>query len=216
MSSPDSTDAFVDNLLAWYEKNGRHELPWRAQDASPFEVLVAELMLQKTSAGQVLDVYEDFVEKYPSPESLLEVPEHELADDIGSLGLRKRSRYFREASERLVENYEGTVPDNRSELLELHGVGEYSAASVLAHAFGKDVAAVDTNVARILSRAFGLSGGEEARAEENWRLAQELLPAGRSSDFTHALIDLGAEVCTPADPDCENCPVESTCEYAEE
>lgn len=213
MTTSNRSEVFVENLLAWYETNGRHDLPWRADDATPFSVLIAELMLQQTSAGQVLNVYGDFVQKYPTPESILDTPEEELTDDIESLGLRKRTRYFREASERLVESYDSSVPDTRSELLELQGVGEYTATSVLAHAFGKDVAAVDTNVARILSRVFGLDCGETPEASENWESAEELLPPGRSSDYIHALIDFGAVVCTATSPNCADCPVGNICEY---
>lgn len=122
MPSSDQSAFFIENLLTWYEENGRHALPWRADAATPFNVLVAEFMLQQTSAGQVLDVYGDFVQKYPTPKSILDTPQEELADDIESLGLRKRTRYFREASEQLVENHNSTVPDTRSELLELQGV----------------------------------------------------------------------------------------------
>lgn len=216
MSSVNQSAVFVENLLTWYEENGRHSLPWRADDATPFNVLVAEFMLQQTSAGQVLNVYGDFVQKYPTPESILDTPQEELADDIESLGLRKRTRYVREASEQLVENHNSTVPNTRAELLELQGVGEYTANSVLAHAFEKDVAAVDTNVARILSRVFGLDCGDKPEASENWELAEELLPSERSSDYIHALIDFGAEVCTASNPSCESCPLDGICEYSPE
>lgn len=216
MESLDQADAFIDELLAWYEQNGRHDLPWRAPSTSPFEVLVAELMLQQTSAKQVLNVYEDFVAKYPTPEMILDASIDELGDDIESLGLRKRARYFRETSEELVENHDSTVPDTKSDLLELQGVGEYTAACTLSHAFGKDAAAVDTNVARILSRVFGIGCEDDPEAEMNWEIAGELCPAGKSSDYIHALIDLGAATCTAASPECEECPVEDVCEYRKE
>lgn len=216
MTSLNRSVVFADNLLDWYEENGRHGLPWRAEDTTPFEMLIAEFMLQQTSAGQVLNVYGDFVQKYPTPESILDTSQEELADAIASLGLRKRARYFRETSEQLVESYESTVPDGRSGLLELQGVGEYTAASILAHAFEKDVAAVDTNVARILSRVFGLDYGDNPEASENWELAEDLLPSGRSSDYIHALIDFGAEVCTARNPQCEDCLMGEICEYSPE
>ncbi|AEH36780.1 base excision DNA repair protein [Halopiger xanaduensis] len=204
---------FVDRLLDWYEEHGRRGLPWRAADASPFEVLVAELMLQQTSARQVLNVYDAFVETYPTPESILETPRERLADDIEPLGLRKRTRYFYEASEQLVAEHDGAVPNDRSELLELRGVGEYTAASVLAHGFEKDVAAVDTNVARVLSRVFGLDRETEPEANENWVVAELLLPPDRGSDYVHAFIDFGAAVCTATDPNCESCPAGPVCEF---
>lgn len=213
MVPPNRGTVFVDRLLAWYEENGRHGLPWRADDASPFDVLVAEFMLQQTSAEQVLNVYEEFIEKYPTPESILETPQERLAEDIGSLGLKKRTRYLYKASEQLVEDHDSTVPNSRSGLLELQGVGEYTAASVLAHGFGKDVAAVDTNVARILSRVFDLNRENEPAANENWVIAEVLLPPGRSSNYIHALIDFGAEVCTASNPNCEECPANTICEF---
>ena len=216
MVTSNRREVFIENLFAWYQTNGRHDLPWRADDALPFNVLIAEFMLQQTSAGQVLNVYDDFVQKYPTPESILNTPQEELADDIESLGLRKRTRYFRKASEQLVENHDSSVPSTRSELRKLPGVGEYTATSVLAHAYEKDVAAVDTNVARILSRVFGLDCGDKPEASENWKLAEELLPSGRSSDYIHALIDFGAEVCTASNPCCESCPLEDICEYSSE
>lgn len=137
----------------------------------------------------MLNVYGDFVQKYPSPESILDTPQEELADDIESLGLRKRTRYFREASDQLVVKYDSTVPNTRSELLELQGVGEYTATSVLAHAFEKDVAAVDTNVARILCRVFGHDCGDKPEASENWELAEDLLPQDEAAiTFTRSSI----------------------------
>ena len=213
MDSPNWGTVFVDRLLEWYEENGRHGLPWRVDDASPFAVLVAEFMLQQTSAAQVLNVYEEFVEKYPTPESILETPRERLAEDIESLGLKKRTRYLHESSEQLVEDHDGAVPNSRTKLLELRGVGEYTAASVLAHGFEEDVAAVDTNVARILSRVFDLGRENEPEASEIWVLAEVLLPPGRSSDYLHALIDFGAEVCTSTNPSCEDCPANTVCEF---
>ena len=122
MSSHPNCDAFVDNLLTWYDDNGRHGLPWRENDASPFEVLVAELMLQQTSVEQVREVFEEFVEKFPDPESVVAVSEEEITEEIEPLGLQKRTKYFREASHRIIEQHGGDVPDDRSELLDLHGV----------------------------------------------------------------------------------------------
>lgn len=213
MDTSNRGTVFVDRLLAWYEENGRHGLPWRADDTTPFNVLVAEFMLQQTSAAQVLNVYEEFIERYPTPESILETPQERLAEDIESLGLKKRTRYLYESSEQLVEDHNSTVPNSRSGLLELQGVGEYTAASVLAHGFEKDVAAVDTNVARILSRVFDLDREDEPAANENWVLAEVLLPPGQSSDYIHAFIDFGAEVCTATAPNCVTCPADTICEF---
>lgn len=211
--SNERAKAIVKSLLEWYDEHGRHDLPWRDRDASPYEVLVAELMLQQTSAEQVRRVFEEFVEKYPNLESIVDASEEAIEKEIEPLGLRKRSEYFLQASEQIVERHGGDVPDTQSELLDLHGVGDYSAASVLAHAFEEDAAAVDTNVARILSRVFGLDAADDPSASENWELAERLAPSGRCGDYLHALIDFGAAVCTASDPDCANCPLEDSCEY---
>jgi len=209
-------EAFVGGLLEWYEENGRHGLPWRDPTASPFEVLVAELMLQKTSAEQVSGVFDGFVDEYPDPESVVDASEKEIAEEIEPLGLQKRVGYFERANEQIVERHGGDVPGEREELLNLHGVGEYTAASVLAHAYERDVAAVDTNVARILSRVFGLDAADDPTADELWERAGELAPPGRCSDYLHALVDFGAAVCSPTGPNCEDCPFEECCEYRAE
>lgn len=223
MTTPDGAvhpmtkdDGFVDELLRWYDENGRHDLPWRDPSRSPFEVLVAELMLQKTSAKQVLGVFDDFVEEYPDPQSIVDAPDREIVEEVESLGLRKRVSYFERSSNQIVERHGGDVPDDRNDLLNLHGVGEYTAGSVLAHAYERDVAAVDTNVARILSRVYGLDATDTPNAAELGDRAEELAPTGRCSDYLHALIDLGAEVCTPTEPDCVNCPIKVYCEYSPE
>ena len=196
-------------ILAWYDSEGRHGLPWRDPDASAFEVLVAELMLQRTSVEQVIPVYPEFVERYPTPDAVVRADESDLAGRVRPLGLAKRVEYLKRASERIVGEYDGRVPSDRSELLELRGVGEYTARSVLAHAHGEDVPAVDTNVARILSRLHDL----DAEADDLRERAEHLSPEGRGSDFTHALIDFGAKVCTAANPKCADCFVRDACEY---
>lgn len=177
-------------------------------------MLVAEFMLQRTSAGQVIEVFEPFVERYSDARSVADTSVEELSDALAPLGLRKRAGFLKRTSELLVKRHGGDVPKDRGQLLELPGVGEYTAASVLAHAYGEDVAAVDTNVERILSRAFDLGGTDASNAVEIRELAERLSPSGRSGDFLHALIDFGAAVCTASNPDCGNCPLEETCEYA--
>ena len=196
-------------ILAWYDSEGRHDLPWRDPDVSAFEVLVAEFMLQRTSVEQVLRVYPEFVDRYPTSNAVVRADEPDLAEKFRPLGLTKRVEYLKRASERIVEEYDGRIPNDRSALLELHGVGEYTARSVLAHAHGEDAPAVDTNVARILSRLYGLDTGSKDLHER----AEQLAPDGRGSDFTHALIDFGAEVCTAVDPKCADCLVRDACEY---
>ena len=212
---PDRENRFIDRILEWYDSHGRHDLPWRASDAAPFEVLVAEIMLQQTSVGQVLGVYPDFVEGHPAPTAIVNTAEADLAEEIRPLGLSKRVEYFTRVSEQILEEHDGRVPTEPSDLLELHGVGEYTARSVLARAHGEDVPAVDTNVERVLSRAFESSLGDEPSADDIQGIAERIVPEGSSSDFTHALIDFGGRVCTATDPNCADCVVRGVCDYYE-
>lgn len=213
--SPDQEDRFVNRILEWYDSNGRHDLPWRASDASPFEVLVAELMLQRTSVEQVMNVYPEFVERYQTPDAVVDTAEADLAEDIQALGLSKRVEYFVRVCDRLIGEYDGRVPDERSKLLDLHGVGEYTVRSVLAHAYGKDTPAVDTNVERVLLRTFQSEIESDPSADDLQRMAERLAPGGSSGDFTHALIDFGGQVCTATDPSCAECAARGLCDYYE-
>jgi len=211
----DTDERFVAELLAWYETNGRHDLAWRTADAPAFEVLVAELMLQQTTVEQVRNVYSEFVDRYPTPEAVVDADRTRIAALIEPLGLPRRVEYLVRAAERLCTEHDGRVPSNRSDLLDLHGVGEYTARSVLSHAYGRDEPAVDTNVTRVLSRVFRSETGQDPSPAELHGLADRLVPGGSSSDFTHALIDFGAEMCTATDPNCDDCPTRDVCEYYE-
>ena len=201
---------FVEPLLQWYQEHGRHSLPWRADERTPFEVLVAEILLQRTTASAVSGVYVPFVARYPTPECVVAAPSHDLAERIAPLGLRKRARYLERCSSELLARHGGDVPRSRTELVALHGVGEYTARSVLAHAFDADMAAVDTNVRRLVSRFFGVDPDSVAIDV----LAQTLVPPERSSDFLHAMLDFAAAVCAARSPDCDDCGLESDCRHA--
>lgn len=206
---------FTNRILTWYENEGRHGLPWRQRDVSPFHILIAEFLLQQTRAEQVEGVFTQLVQKYRTPRDVVasESAEQDLKTLIEQIGLVKRAKYIRKSAEQIVEQHDGTVPDNYSELSALHGVGDYTAYSVLTHAHGANVGVVDTNVARILSRVFGLEYVDEPYTDEYWELAQRLVPTGRASDYNYALIDFGAEICTLDSPDCPTCPLNNICEF---
>lgn len=204
---PSSSRPLTGPLLRWYGKHGRHGLPWRAADRSPFELLVAEILLQRTTAAAVSGAYVPFVTRYPTPEAVVAAPSGEIEDRIAPLGLSKRARFIERCSGQLLDRHSGRVPRCRDELAELHGVGAYTARSVAVHAFGEDVSAVDTNVRRLISRVFGLERDSDAIAV----LADEIVPADRSSDFLHAALDFAADVCTPRNPECGDCPLGDDC-----
>jgi len=153
--SPRQTESFLDPLLEWYEMNGRHDLPWREPERSAFQLLIAEILLQKTRAEAVTGAYVPLMARYPTPEAFVSAPIDEIEGRISSLGLSKRAAYIRRCSGQLLARHGGTVPRTRSELLDLHGVGEYTARSVLIHTGREGISAVDSNVERLLPRFFG-------------------------------------------------------------
>lgn len=203
----DPQRTFVGPLLAWHEANGRHQLPWREPDRSAFEILVAEILLQRTTAASVAGAYRPILARYPSPEAVVAARPEAIERRIAPLGLAKRAAFIHRSAERLLARHSGEVPDCGQDLLELHGVGEYTARSVLIHAFGEDIAAIDTNVRRLLSRFFDVSPDSEALVH----LADALAPAQRGSEFQHAMLDFAADVCTARTPQCETCRLRAHC-----
>jgi len=201
---------FAKPLLDWYHEHGRHSLPWREDSQTPFEILVAEVLLQRTTASAVSGAYVPFVTRYPTPECVVAASSDELAERIAPLGLTKRARYLARCSAELLARHGGEVPQRRSELLSIHGIGEYTARSVLVHAFGAQTTAVDTNVRRLVSRFFGIDPGSIGVDV----VADAVVPQERSSDFLHAMLDFAADVCTAREPACRRCPLESRCRYA--
>lgn len=206
---------FQQHLLAWYNQNGRR-FPWR-ETSDPYAILIAEKLLQQTRAGEsVASAYQVLLSTYPSPEALSEAKLADVTAIVQPLGLAYRAAELIDLAAGLVSLHGGAVPNDLSSLMVLTGVGDYSARAVLSFAFGYDVAVVDTNVARIFYRVFDIPGrmpSNPARKRRLIDLATALLPAGQARQFNLALLDLGALVCTPRSPDCEDCPVLKYCNY---
>lgn len=207
------SNKFVQSVLNWHRENGRHHLPWR-QSTDPYEILVAEFLLQKTTAEQVKEVYPKFLDRFPRAEDLAESSREEILSVIGDLGLVYRADRMKKVAEELLENYGAKVPKEIEKLLELKGVGNYTANSVLCYAFGEPRPIVDTNVGRILKRVFRVEIEGRLRQSKNlWSLAGELVPEGEAKEYNFGLLDLGALVCHKNDPECTNCPVKNICSY---
>jgi len=197
----------VEPLLDWHEKNGRHYLPWRAPGRPAFEILVAEILLQRTTADAVSGAYAPFVARYASPEAVAAAPSDSVEKRIEPLGLVKRAEFIQQCSHQLLARHAGRVPQHYSDLLALHGVGEYTARSVLIHAFDREVSAVDTNVRRLISRFFDIDPDSGAITS----VADALAPSDRSSEFQHAMLDFAADVCLARSPQCDTCPLSQDC-----
>lgn len=189
-------------LLDWYRDNGR-DLPWRAT-SDPWAILVSEVMSQQTQISRVVPAWTAFMDRFPTPAELARADRGELITLWAGLGYQRRAINLQRAAE---EIHRSGWPTDVAGLMQLPGVGPYTAAAVACFAFGVPVAAVDTNVKRILSRWRGepLSGPALSEA------ADAELPDGHAADWGQALMDLGAMVCRPRNPLCDSCPAEDWC-----
>ncbi|HNH48036.1 MAG TPA: A/G-specific adenine glycosylase, partial [Myxococcota bacterium] len=197
----------TDALISWYQQS-RRTMPWR-EEVSPYRTLVSELMLQQTRVETVIPYFERFMRSFPTEQALAEAPLERVLEHWSGLGYYSRARNLHAAARKVVEL--GGFPQTVAGLLELPGVGPYTAGAIASIALGLDAPLVDGNVERVLCR-------HDARAEdpvkikkELWERATFLLPKGQASDFNQALMELGATVCTPSSPRCLFCPIRSTC-----
>jgi A/G-specific adenine glycosylase len=188
-------------LLTWYRAHAR-ELPWR-QEPDPYRVLVSEFMLQQTQAARVVPFYERFVAAYPSIEELAAAALADVISLWSGLGYNTRAKRLRETARIIADR---GWPSSVDDLQQLPGVGPYTASAIASIAFGKRVPALDTNVRRVLSRWHG-----EPLDGRGLRLAAETDLADDAGAWNQALMDLGASVCRPRQPRCDQCPVENWC-----
>lgn len=204
-----------EQVLSWFDSHGRR-FPWRDTD-NAYEILVAEKLLQRTAARKtVVQAYNQIITDYPSASALACAPELRLREVLEPLGMHYRSAELISAAKQIRDDYDGEMPRTLNSLESLVGIGSYTARAILCFAYHVDVPIVDVNVARILYRLFELPGSlptNPARKQSLLDLAEGLLPMGSSRDFNLALVDLGALVCTPSDPDCLMCPLLGECIY---
>ncbi|MEM2058304.1 MAG: hypothetical protein QXO76_08660 [Thermoproteota archaeon] len=203
--------------MQWWESH-KKDYPWR-RTSDPYKILIAELLLRKTTAKQVEAVYEKFLSKYPDPVALSRASERELKDVITPLGMEhKRAVLLKKVGYEIVRRHSGRLPASREELMQIPGVGPYVANAVLCFAYGRDVPLVDTNAVRIFQRVFGFRP-RRRRARDDprlWNLATQAIPRGRARDFNLAVIDLAHLICLPRKPRCEVCTLSALCKYARE
>jgi len=196
----------------WWRKHKRN-YPWR-REKNPYKVLMAELMLQRTKADQVMTVYPSFIKRFPTPGALTTAKPKDVENFFRGLGLIWRAKRVRELGNMLMTEFNSRVPKTREGLLSLPGVGEYAADAVLASVYSKNVAAVDSNVCRVVGRLFGMEARGEARRDPKFReVAQEMVPKGKAKEFNWAMIDLSALICAPRNPKCDICPLSKFCEF---
>jgi A/G-specific adenine glycosylase len=202
-------------LLDWYSQYKR-DLPWR-RTQDPYAIFVSEMMLQQTQVKTVIPYYNRFLSELPDWRSLAKAREEKILKLWEGLGYYRRARNLQAAAIKIVDEFDGRLPQTREEILKLPGVGQYSAGAVLSIAFQKPEALVDGNVIRVFSRLFVLRGNLKTgeNHEKVWEIARALIPPKRPGDFNQALMELGATVCLSENPQCLLCPLFQFCEAAQ-
>jgi A/G-specific adenine glycosylase len=210
VSAQETEELFHDAVLQWWTavREGRDALPWRAT-RDQWAVLVSETMLSQTQVARVATRYPEFLRRFPDPGALAESEPSEVIRFWSGLGYNRRGLNLRAAATLVVTRHGGHVPASLEELLQLPGVGPYTARAVLAFAFDQQVGAVDTNIARVLARAVS---GEALSRPRLQRLADELA-SGRGRDWNLALMDFGSLVCQARRPKCDSCPLRPSCRW---
>jgi A/G-specific adenine glycosylase len=203
---------FSDRLLGWFDRHGRHDLPWQ-RDPTPYRVWVSEIMLQQTQVATVMPYFERFVRRFPGPAALADAYEDEVLHQWSGLGYYSRARNLHAAARRVRDVHAGRFPESLDEVMELPGIGRSTAGAILALSRGQRHPILDGNVKRVLSRHRGVDGwpGRSATAKALWEHAERFTPFSRVDHYTQAIMDLGATVCRRSRPACDVCPVAADC-----
>ncbi len=204
--------SFSSKVLKWFDSHGRKNLPWQ-QEISPYRVWVSEIMLQQTQVTTVIPYFERFMERFPDVNALAAADQEDVLHLWSGLGYYSRARNLHKAANYLVAKYDGNFPDSVDTLSELPGIGRSTAGAIASIAMGIKAPILDGNVKRVLARYKAVSGwpGKAAVARQLWIIADEYTPGERTADYTQAMMDLGAIVCTRSKPICEQCPLVKDC-----
>jgi A/G-specific adenine glycosylase len=211
--TPQKRAALAKRLLAWYDVN-RRRLPWRAlpgEAPDPYRVWLSEIMLQQTTVAAVGPYFHSFVRRWPTMRALASAPVDEVMSAWAGLGYYSRARNLHACAKHITERHEGRLPSDEVELRKLPGIGPYTAAAIAAIAFGRRAAPVDGNIERVLARLCAVREPLPTSKPPLRAIAESLAPAKRAGDFAQAMMDLGAAVCTPKAPACDNCPWAEDC-----
>jgi A/G-specific adenine glycosylase len=198
-----------------YEKAfGRHNLPWRQCNHSAFDVLIAEILLKRTTASAVSRIYLSFLQEFPSSQALYLAYESEIAIFLSGIGLQQqRAKLLKEIADYLTRQERGSIPSKLTDLLNIPGVGDYTARAIQSFAFDIPVAILDSNVERILLRVFQNTVPYKPNRSLLQSIVDQLVPKSKHKEFNFGLLDLGAAICRYRNPIHSKCPLQKICDY---
>jgi A/G-specific adenine glycosylase len=210
--APELTARVHADLLRWYSAHQR-DLPWRSS-SDPYAILVSEIMLQQTQVERVLPKYHQFLAAFPTLADLAAAPTADVITVWAPLGYNSRAVRLQSIARQVIAEYGGQIPSSIDELLRLKGIGRYTAGAIACFAYRQQVATVDTNIYRVLHRIFlGLEHPEpRISADQMFTFAEQVLAPGEAYNWNQALMDLGATVCSSANPQCARCPLQEHCQ----
>ena len=202
----------VPELLTWFDIHGRHDLPWQGERL-PYHVWLSEIMLQQTQVLTVIPYFERFIQRFPNIKSLADAPLDDVLALWTGLGYYARARNLHKAAQEMVNVHQGQFPDNFEDVVNLPGIGRSTAGAILAQSMRQRHPILDGNVKRVLTRLYAIEGwpGERKIEQQLWQLAEQLTPQQRIVDYTQAIMDLGATVCTRSKAKCHSCPLSAQC-----
>lgn len=203
------------NLITWYNKNHRH-FPWR-ETANPYYIWISEIMLQQTTTEAVIPYYTRFIETFDTIDKLARASLEDVYKLWEGLGYYRRAKHIHETAQFICENFDGQFPTTYKDILNLKGIGPYTAGAICSIAYGMSTPAIDGNVLRIISRLYALTDNIALTKTQKKisQIVSELLIGYDASSFNQGLMDLGATICRPLNPQCQNCPIVSFCKAKE-
>ena len=203
----------ANKILNWYDLNKR-SLPWRNKMSSPkrqYYILVSEFMLQQTQVSTVIPYFNKFIKNIPNLKTLAKIQNKKLLKIWEGLGYYSRARNLKKTAQSIIKDYKGRLPDNFEDLISLPGIGNYTASAILAIAFNKPYIPLDGNIERVLKRYLYLKKYKEIQKDNLIKKKSIFGISSRSSDYAQALMELGALICKPTNPLCNQCPISNKC-----
>ncbi len=209
---PDPDNEFSRLVLAWFDRHGRHSLPWQ-HDRNAYRIWISEIMLQQTRVETVIPYYQKFMARFADINTLANADPEEVMACWAGLGYYARARNLHRAAQQVRDRHDGLFPLSFDDAAALPGIGRSTAGAILALADGQRHAVLDGNVKRVVSRCFGVFGnpGKASTRNRLWEIAERLTPSSRVADYTQAMMDMGATVCIRSRPHCRICPLQSRC-----